>query len=78
MLCRSLIGVVKFCNLFLYPYTRIEYVQKDLDISRQTASKYLEQLVNVGLLEKHQAGRNQYFINKQLVSLLIGASGSLV
>ena len=29
-------------NLFRYPYTRIEYVQKDLDISRQTASKYLE------------------------------------
>ena len=58
-------------NLFRYPYTRIEYVQKDLDISRQTAAKYLEQLVLAGLLEKHQIGRNQYYINKQLVRLLI-------
>src|SRR3990167_1607886 len=58
-------------NLFRYPYTRIEYVQKDLDISRQTAAKYLEQLVAVGLLEKHQSGRNQYYINKPLVGLLI-------
>lgn len=61
-------------NLFRYPYTRIEYVQKDLDISRQTASKYLEQLVAVGLLEKHQAGRNQYYINTQLVTLLTRAT----
>ena len=65
-------------NLFRYPYTRIEYVQKDLDISRQTASKYLEQLVDAGLLEKHQTGRNQYYINTQLVSLLIRASESAV
>jgi Fic family protein len=57
-------------NLFRYPYTRIEYVQNDLDVSRQTAAKYLDQLVNTGLLEKHQSGRNQYYINIQLVKLL--------
>jgi hypothetical protein len=31
-------------NLFRYPYTKIEFVEKELGISRVTASKYLEQL----------------------------------
>jgi len=62
-------------NLFRYPYTRIDYVRSDLDVSRQTAAKYLEKLVSIGLLEKHQTGRNQYYINTQLVNLLIKTAG---
>ncbi len=57
-------------NLFHYPYTRIEYVANDLKISRQTASKYLEKLTEGGMLIKHQAGRNVYFINAPLLKLL--------
>ena len=62
-------------NLFRYPYTRIDYVHKDLNVSRQTAAKYLDQLVSIGLLEKHQAGRNQYYINTELVNLLTKTAG---
>jgi Fic family protein len=31
-------------NLFRYPYTKIEFVQHDLNVSRLTATKYLDQL----------------------------------
>lgn len=62
-------------NLFRHPYTRIEYVQNDLQVSRQTASKYLDKLVAIGLLERYQAGRNQYYINMQLVDLLMRTAG---
>jgi hypothetical protein len=31
-------------NLFRYPYTKIEFVQHDLKVSRLTATKYLDQL----------------------------------
>lgn len=63
-------------NLFRHPYTRIEYVQKDLDLkARQTAAKYLDILAEHGFLEKHQSGRNNYYINTSLVRLFFEVSG---
>jgi Fic family protein len=62
-------------NLFRHPYTRIEYVQKDLNLTRQTASKYLDTLAARGFIEKHQAGRNNYYINTELVRLFLEVSG---
>ena len=56
-------------NLFRHPYTRIDYLVNDLGVSRQTASKYLDQLAAGGLLVKHQSGRNVYFINAPLMDL---------
>lgn len=41
----------------------------DLDVTRLTAAKYLEQLVEIGLLYKEKIGRSNYYINKELVSL---------
>ncbi len=61
-------------NLFRHPYTRIEFVQQDLNITRQTASKYLEQLADNGLLTRHQEGNSKYFINSPLVELLMRVS----
>jgi len=62
-------------NLFRHPYTRIEYVQNDLEITRQTAAKYLDTLAENGFVEKHQAGRNNYYINTDLVRLFLDVSG---
>ena len=63
-------------NLFRHPYTRIEYVQKELDLkSRQTAAKYLDELAAAGFVEKHQAGRNNYYINTDLVQLFFDMPG---
>lgn len=62
-------------NMFRHPYTRIEHVQIDLEITRQTAAKYLDTLAEHGFVEKHQAGRNNYYINKDLVRLFLEVSG---
>ncbi len=57
-------------NLFRHPYTRVEYVQEELKVSRPTATKYLEQLVRSNLLLKLSEGRNNYYVNAPLVGLL--------
>lgn len=61
-------------NLFRHPYTRIEFLQADLDITRQTAAKRLDQLADAGFVEKHQHGRNNYYVNAPLIDLLIQMS----
>lgn len=57
-------------NLFRHPYTRIEFVQRDLGVTRQTASKYLKQLVEKNMVQEHARGKHIYFINVPLVQLL--------
>jgi len=61
-------------NLFRHPYTKIEYLQQDLGISRITATKYLELLTRHGLLQKHKLGRYNYYINTPLFDLFIDPS----
>ena len=58
-------------NLFRHPYTKIEYIMRDLEVTRQTASKYLDELVDHNLLEKLRIGNSNYYINQQLVDLFI-------
>jgi Fic family protein len=58
-------------NLFHHPYTKIDFLMKDLDITRLTATKYLEQLVDIGLLHKAKIGRSNYYINHVLIALFI-------
>jgi Fic family protein len=57
-------------NLFRHPYTKIEFLEKDLKISRLTATKYLDQLADAGYLEKHKIWRSNYYINRPLFDLL--------
>jgi Fic family protein len=57
-------------NLFRHPYTRIEFVQRDLNITRQTAARYLRQLTDAGPVQEHSQGKHLYFINVLLVDLL--------
>ena len=59
-------------NLFRHPYTRIESIQHDLSVARITATKYLNQLIECGFLEKHRVGRYNYYINRRLFDLLSG------
>ena len=58
-------------NLFSHPYTRIEYVMEDVGVSRPTAGRYLEQVCQIGLLTKLEIGRNNYYVNTELVKLLV-------
>jgi Fic family protein len=57
-------------NLFKYPYTKIEFLERDLGISRSTAIRYLEELVKNEFLEKQKMGRESYYVNKPLYQLL--------
>ncbi len=59
-------------NIFKYPYTKIEYFQRDIGISRSTAIRYLETLVKEGFLLKKKAGRDNYYVNESLFKLLSG------
>ena len=57
-------------NLFKHPYTKNEFVIQELNVHRNTASKYLEALVGIGLLVKHKRGKENYYLNKKLFDLL--------
>ena len=57
-------------NLFTHPYTKVEFVTHDLNIHRNTASKYLNQLVGIGLLTKHKLGKDNFYLNDKLYELL--------
>jgi len=61
-------------NLFKYPYTKIEFLQTDLQISRSTAIRYLDALIKAGILTKHKVGRDNFFMNAKLFALLAGNS----
>ncbi len=58
-------------NLFNHPYTKIEFVERDLSVSRLTATTYLNKLTEAGLLTKQKIGRSNYYINVALVPILI-------
>ena len=58
-------------NLFRHPYTRIDYVERELDVSRPTATKYLDTLAAAGFLHKQRIGRNNYYMNQRLVALFM-------
>lgn len=57
-------------NLFNHPYTRVEFAQRELGVSRLTATKYLDTLAADGILEKLRVGRNNYYVNRPLFALL--------
>jgi Fic family protein len=59
-------------NLFRYPYTKIEFVERDLDVSRVTAMKYLDQLTKSGIVRKQKLGKTNFYINEPLFALLSG------
>ena len=61
--------------LFFHPYTKIEFLKSSLNISRLTATRYLDTLSSDGFLTKKKLGRSNYYINIALFQIL-SASGS--
>lgn len=57
---------------FEKPYARHRDFEYALGVSRPTAAKYANQLVNLGLLEKQAAGRNVIYMNGRYLDLIIG------
>ena len=58
-------------NLFKNPYTKIEFLEADLNVSYQTARKYLELLTKEGYLTKVQKWKTSYYINEPLLNLFL-------
>lgn len=57
-------------NLFFHPYTKIEFIERDLNVSRPTAAKYLDKLVQDGFLKKEKIKTSNYYINVELYKIL--------
>lgn len=57
-------------HLFKQPYTKIEFLQNELHISRITAANYLNQLATDGHLVKHKIGRTNYYVNHAVLKAL--------
>lgn len=58
-------------SLFYHPYTKIGHIEANMQVSRQTASKYLDKIVQLGLLQKEKMWKENYYINTQLMNLFI-------
>lgn len=59
-------------NLFKNPYTKTEFLEDDLRISKRTALNYLDTIAEAGLLEKTKVGNSNYYINNELIKVLKG------
>lgn len=56
--------------LFMHPYTKIEFLVDRLNITRQTASKYLKELENIDILKTIQIKNSKFFVNMELFDML--------
>lgn len=63
-------------NLFFHPYTKVEFLEKEMMVSRITANRYLNTLVDTGLIERIKIGRSYYYMNLPLINLFISVSDS--
>ncbi|MDD3182928.1 MAG: Fic family protein [Alphaproteobacteria bacterium] len=59
--------------VFSHPYSKIEFLVRELGINRITATRYLDELESIGLMQKLKIGRSSYYINTQLFDLLANA-----
>lgn len=60
-------------TLFEQPYCRISDVQDSCHVSRPTAAKMLNRLVDEGILHDFRAGRDRIFVNYRFMEVLTGA-----
>ena len=57
-------------SLFYEVCTKISYIEKICDVTRITATSYLNQLEKIGLLESEKVGREKLYKNVRLIKLL--------
>jgi len=56
--------------LFRHPYTKINFLVDELGVTRKTAATHLRAIEEIGVLDSMKIGREVYFVNKKLFSLL--------
>ncbi len=56
--------------LFFEFYTKIPYIQEQLGVSDKTAQKYLDNLVELGMLTSEKLGRERIYKNERLFKII--------
>lgn len=56
--------------LFIHPYTKIDMLVDNLDLHRDTASKYLKAMEKIGILNSVQIKNTRFYVNIKLFELL--------
>lgn len=56
--------------LFMHPYTKITMLEEHLGLHRETASKHLNAISQIGILNPVKVKNNKYFVNVRLFELL--------
>ncbi len=56
--------------LFCHPYTKRTFIEESLNISRPTATSYLNEFEKMGILTPHKKGREVFYVNDKLFELL--------
>lgn len=59
-------------TLFKHPYTKIDFIIRDVGVQRAAAARYLDTLASEGFLDKQKLWRSSYYINQPLFELLQG------
>ncbi len=57
-------------QLYIHPYSKIEFLVNNLGIERKAASRYLSSLEELGILKSQQKGKEVIYINTRLYNLL--------
>ncbi len=56
--------------IFSHPYSKVEFVVQGLNVTRLTATRYLNEMTRIGLMSRQKLGRDNYYINISLFNLL--------
>ena len=56
--------------LFHQPYTKAQFLVDAGIVERKTAANYLKELEKIGVLQIHKAGRENLYLNKELLEIL--------
>jgi len=56
--------------LFYHPYTKRTFIEESLNISRPTATSYLNEFEKMGILTPHKKGREVFYVHDKLFELL--------
>ena len=52
------------------PYTKVTFIERGLNVSRATATRYLEASSTSDIVSKYKLGKENYYVNDKLVGLL--------
>ena len=56
--------------LFIHPYTKIDMLVNNLELHRDTASKHLKSIQEIGILNSVQIKNTKFYVNVKLFELL--------